>query len=570
MKPRAWLPFAAASLLVALVGALLPADSFYCMDAGPKILQTRAVLESSELPRAIPYPGLALDPDGLYLPDSMQRAGSGAVSIFPVLLPVLAAPVFALGGPRWLLLVPFLGSVVAAWLAGRLALSLAGPQEARLVATASLLATPLAFYALTFWEHAPGAALALAALLAAVHASDGESGPGAWALAGLLLALAAGMRSEYVVMLPIALVPLATRGCGRRWRSTAAASAGVAGGLAAVAALQKLVLGAWLPPHFAHNAALGKLPIHPAADWLAVLGKFLAPDAWSGAAVALWTAALVAALLPASRQRPATRVLAVLAAGGILLAAVMPPLLRWHGGMRPTAAFPHYTASATWLVLAALPAALAGPPPVRRAAARRLLGAAALWLMAASALVWPLHDDTMQWGARQWLAVSVIAVALMLTAPPAAGRWESVRRVVIAAAVAAGVGVNLLGFALLHHANWGNREMVRRLVAATTPGEPIVTDTQFLAEYAAFVWQEREILFCRDGAAFAALVERIAAGGAQEWSIAFVEPAPGGRRAFAAGEELRTSGGARFVRSGAVVAPAGSRELLLLRYRRTR
>jgi hypothetical protein len=568
VSARPWLPFAAAALLVAVVGALLPPTGFYCMDAGPKYLQTRAILESSELPRAIPYPGLALDPDGLYLPDSMQRAGSGVVSIFPVLLPLLAAPGLALGGPRWLLLVPFLGAVVAAWLAGRLALRLAGPREARLVTTVSLLATPLAFYALTFWEHAPGAALVLGALLAIVRAIDGEGGPGTWALAGALLALAAGMRTEYVVMLPLVLAPLATGGGGRRWTSTLAAGAGAAGGLATVAALQRLVLGAWLPPHFAHNAALGKLPVHPAGDWLALLGKFLAPDVWSGAAVALWAAALIAALLPASRQRKTTRVLTVLAAVGVLVAAVAPSLLRWLGGMRPTMAFPHYAVSVTWLVLAALPVAIAGPPPVRRAAARQVLGAAALWLIAASALLWPLNDDTMQWGARQWLAAILIAVVLMLTAPPAAGGWGRVRRAVIAAAVAAGIGVNLLGFALLHHATRGNEALVRRLLAATRPGAVIVTDTPFLPEYAAMAWQERKILYCRDGAAFAALLDRIAAGGPDEWFIAYVEHAPNRRHAFTAGEEIRAADGTRFVRTAADAGLTGGRELHVMRFRR--
>lgn len=566
MRVRELLPLAAAALLVAAVGAFLPGDGFYCMDAGPKILQTRALVESRELPRAFPYLGVGVDPEGRFLPDSMQRAGSGAVSIFPVLLPLLAAPALALGGERALLLAPFLGALAVAWLAGRLARRLSGPRAAAPVAAVCLLATPLGFYALTFWEHAPAAALALAALLALVGAADDEAGPRRWALAGALLALAAGMRTEYVVLLPLALAPLAIAPRGRRPAATAAALAGAAGGLAAVAALQRALLGSWLPPHLVHNAALGKLPVHLPGGWLAVLAKFLAPDAWTGAAVALWALALLAAVLPRTRRHGSTRALAVAAAGGVLVAGLAPPLLRWLGGARPTAAFAHYAVTPTWLALAALPAALAGEPDRRHAAARRLLGAAALWMVAASALVWPLHADTMQWGGRQWLLAAVIGVTLMLTAPPAPGAWGRVRRAAVATAIAAGVGVGALGFALLHHATRGNRALVQRLQAATRPDEVIVTDTQLLAEYAAHSWRERTILCCRDASDLAVAAGRLAAAGADGWALAWVE-APGPRLADAAGDRV-AAGGALFERVAVGAGAAGGRVLHVARYRR--
>ena len=564
---RSWLPLALAALPLALVAALLPADGFYCMDAGPKALQTAALLDSREVPRAFPYPGRTLDPQGDCLPDSMVRAGSGAVSLFPVLLPVLSAPALALGGPRALLLVPFLGAVAAAWLVGRLARRLAGPAAEAPAAVTALLATPLAFYALTYWEHAPACALALGALLALSRGCDGEGGTATWWLGGALLALAAGMRSELVVLLPLAVVPLAAAPRGRRIAAAVAAATGVAAGGAAVALLQRAVLGSWLPLHVARNASLGKLPLHPPGEWLALLVKFFAPDAWCGAAAIMWATALAVAVVPGLRRRTAALPLALAAAAAVPAAALLPAAVRWLGGAQPTAAFLPHTATPTWLVLAPLPAVLLLAAPAPRRPARVLLGCAAVWLVAASALVWPLPEDSAQWGARQWLVTVTAGTALLFGAPAAAGASRRLRRALVGGAAIAGALVTALGLALLLHAVRGNGALVARLLAATGPGEVIVTDTMYLPEFAAWAWRQRVLLYCRDAGRFRAVVDRMAAERTPAFSLAWVESPADRRHAIAGSDDVRSTDGTRWRRTEGAAEVVGGRELHVTRYR---
>jgi hypothetical protein len=565
---RPWLPLALAALPLALVAALLPADGFYCMDAGPKALQTVALLESREVPRAFPYPGRDLDPEGDCLPDSMVRAGSGAVSLFPVLLPVLSAPAYALGGGRALLLVPFFGAVAAAWLVGRLARRLAGPAAEAPAAVTALLATPLAFYALTYWEHAPACALALGALLALARGCDGEGGAASWWLGGALLALAAGMRSELVVLLPLALAPVVVAASRRRLAGVLTAAAGVAAGVGAIALLQRAVLGAWLPLHVTHNAALGKLPLHLPGEWVALLAKFFAPDGWCGAAAILWAAALIVAVLPGLRRRRAIALpLALAAAVAPAAAALLPAAVRWLGGVRPTAAFFPHAATPTWLALAPLPAVLLLSAPAARRPARVLLGGAAVWLVAASALLWPLPQDTAQWGARQWLPALCLGIALLFGTPADAGAHRRARAALLGGALVSGALVTALGVALLLHAVRGNGVLVARLLAATGPGEAVVTDTMYLPEFAAWSWRQRTFLYCRDRAVFTALVDRMAAARVATWSAAWVESPADRRHALPDDGEMRAVDGTRWELAGALVEVVGSRELHVTRYR---
>ena len=123
------------------------------------------------------------------------------VTTLPMLL--LGRPLFDLGGYRLTLLLPMLAAMAAAFASRALARGVVSPDRADAAGWTAFwvvgLASPMAVYALDFWEHAPGVACMLAAVVILGQVVDGARPP-AWALAaGALLGVAATMRTEAFV-----------------------------------------------------------------------------------------------------------------------------------------------------------------------------------------------------------------------------------------------------------------------------------------------------------------------------------------------------------------------------------
>jgi hypothetical protein len=538
-----------------LLGAALaiPSPSYFSGDTGAKVLQAEAIAAGGGRPYAIAYPAAAYDPRGELLPPSLRQARGGAVSIFPVLFALPSAGVIACAGVRALVLVPFAGGLLCALLAGVLAARLGAPARAPLAAAAALLATPLAFYTIAYWEHSVATALVLAAAVT-VCGSRGQR-PAAWLAAGALAALAAWTRTELAALLPMAALPLLRR----RPLAAAAAAGGAVAGLAAGAAAQWWATGSWLPLHVMQHVDRGFLSLSFAASRRAAVRALLAPDPWTAAALALWLAALAAAVRSPRVPPVWLRALAVCGALAPVAAALVPPVMRVLAGARPAAAFPGAAATATWCALAALPVTAAGGA-APRPAARRTVGLIACWLVIAPLLLLPVHGGY-QWGARFLLPACVLAVALACSGPLAAGSWGRVQRGALAAALAAGVAAQLWGVALLRHVARANRTFVQRLAELTEPGEVVVTDTFFLPELAAPIWEQRRFLYAATAPAAERLLDRLAAAGAPTWCHAWVEG--GGGRLLAP----EAAAGRGFAPEEAATRDVVNRTLHVIRYR---
>jgi hypothetical protein len=187
-------------------------------------------------------PGMTLDPDLGYWAEEWDPDGSvhpiyynaryGERWVNVTTLPMLyaALPLYELGGYRAALLLPMFGSVAAAFAARSLSRRLGGDDDtAWLTYWVVGLASPMAVYALDFWEHSWGVALMTWAvvLLWDVVASLA----GRWRLAlvaGALFGLSFTMRTETLVYFGITGLAVTTVLIRRRASAMRLVSSGAA------------------------------------------------------------------------------------------------------------------------------------------------------------------------------------------------------------------------------------------------------------------------------------------------------------------------------------------------------
>jgi hypothetical protein len=223
---------AAAVLVLAVYAAVLaamPKDAFWSPDEGAKFIQLHSVEWRDGFQYAIPYGGARIDPDFAFYPTHCRfedlypvpLPDGGVKFHWPIWFPFgtgLLVDAFGLSG---LYLLPLLSGWLVAVLAGYLIRA----WDARLTPLAILsvgLATPIAFFSVTFWEHTLATLFGVAALCV-VAASRPLHMRTLWVIAPLLLA-AAALRIE-MLLFAAALV------CGwlaaGRWSRAGAAGAAV-------------------------------------------------------------------------------------------------------------------------------------------------------------------------------------------------------------------------------------------------------------------------------------------------------------------------------------------------------
>jgi hypothetical protein len=153
-------------LIVALYAALglivLAPEAVYSGDIGVKYVQARALAQHRFGSLDIPYPGEVLDAEREFSPlrePFVMTTGGGTQAIFPPAGAVLYALPAAIGGIRGLVAVSLVAAAIILYSAWRLVPS---PLAAPLLLTLGI-ASPLWFYAVSGWEHAPAMAFGTAA-----------------------------------------------------------------------------------------------------------------------------------------------------------------------------------------------------------------------------------------------------------------------------------------------------------------------------------------------------------------------------------------------------------------------
>ena len=169
----------------------------YSGDIGVKFVQARALAESHLTSLDIPYRGEFLDPGREFVPlrpPFVMVSGGSTQAIFSPTSAVINAAAVAFAGMN--------GMILTSLAAGLIILAAAWRLSAREEATATLLgvgiASPLWFYAVSGWEHAPAVALSTSAFAVVVR-SPPRAGP---LLAGLCLGIGTTLRDEALLLAP--------------------------------------------------------------------------------------------------------------------------------------------------------------------------------------------------------------------------------------------------------------------------------------------------------------------------------------------------------------------------------
>jgi hypothetical protein len=450
-------------------------------DTGGKLATLHSMESRGSLEPDIGYWAARYDPRGHLHPLYYTvHVGDHWVNVTTLPMLYLAYPLYRLGGERAVLILPMLGAVLAALAARALA-------ERMRVGSgwwafwAIGLATPIALYALDFWEHAPGVAAVLWGIVFVIDVIERRAGWRGALAAGALFGLAATMRTEALVYALVATAVMCAlhRKRGGTTRSAcglgAVTTLGLAVPLLANQVLEHLILGTGLRAGRAagtvHNAAGGVgRRVEEALQTTVGLDRFPGSADWQlGAAI---VAIVVVAAFVLTRQdgrKPLVVALAVVAMASVYA-------LRFSDGLGFVPG-----------LLTASPLAVAGLAVAWRAAPNRTLVCVAL---AALPLVWATEFSggaTAQWGGRYVLvsgALLAIAGVVVLSS------WG---RVATAILIAASVGVTATGIAWLSTRSHTAADAMEQIVARHD--DVLVSDVQHvLREGGAFYEPDRHWL----------------------------------------------------------------------------
>jgi len=559
---------ASAVLLLAVLTAL-PATSFFSADSGPKYWQCLAIAGRDGGGSGFEYPASSLDPDRRHIPPFTAPAGDRLASVYPVLFPLIAAVPQLVVGDRGMRLLPWVAALLAAWLTGRLAGTLRGGPTCWTTAALALAATPLAFYAVAFWEHSLASAMVVAGLALVVEDRDAlANGSWRWVGLGLLVGLGGWVRTEVVFLVPLVLAAAVLGPRRSRLRCAAGSLAGCAVGLAVGSAVQRLAIGSWLPVHVSYHLRSSFL-VHPylTSRWSSFV-QFVAPHWTCGVAAVVWMTSLaVVVARPGSRSRSG-QIWALAAIITAMVAAVLAPAIRWLDGARPTDAFPVSAPASTWIVLSALPLLLWGQQRSELVArGRLLLAAVGVWSIVT--VFGARQIRSFEWGSRLFLTAVLLLVAVGASFRPVDGAWRRTRRVALVVVAAAGIAVQGLGLVLLRHGVTVHERLHAEIVACTDVGEPIVTDAYMVPLLSGRDWWSRRYLYATGDQGVARVAAACASEAVQRWTYANLTERPDEDRS--PGRPVVVgSDGSRWTMTHRLARPIGSEWLHLARYRRDR
>lgn len=250
IKPRlVLLGIVVAYALLGLV-VLSPA-AVYSGDIGVKFVQARSLAANGFASLNLAYPGEFLDPSREFFPlrpPFILAAGAETQSIFSPASALINAAAVSVAGITGMTIVSLLAAAVVLYCT----MKLAEPRLRPAILLALGVGSPLWFYAISGWEHAPAMALSTAAFAVAVVSRRRR----AMVAAGLLLGAGAALRDEVLLLLPGLLLMM-----WLRQRSRTAVAAGLLGTAAAVMATAAVDVVWFSRPVAAHlRSAVHLLP----------------------------------------------------------------------------------------------------------------------------------------------------------------------------------------------------------------------------------------------------------------------------------------------------------------------
>jgi hypothetical protein len=474
VRARTAILIVAATLIAAR--SLLPAGVFWISDAGNKYLVAENFVAGGFAHVAIGYPAAELDPGFRWFPtagEHFRRVGAQFFSIVSFVFPLLNAPFVALLGEAGATILPLLGGIGVLALVPRIARA-AGVRDDAATIVAVALATPLAFYALDFWENTLAAFLALAAIALLLRQR-------AW-LAGGAVGLSCALREEGYVF----LVALGIAVAMRERRAALRLLAGAAAVIVPLLVAQQLIYGNPLGLHLAvHTAADGiALPERLARNVFYFLLQFHERTGLAGVlALAPVAAIIVGAVGAGERARLVAQsaVLVAAAAGLALIVLHGDPITNTRYTQGLLLFLPFSVLFATrWREL------VSGGPD-RTDDVVRLLARTVCIYVAVMPLVLRANWSGIIWGPRYFVVITPLLVIVSLAAIDRSRRARAMAVALFAVAIA----LELHGLVLLQR----KLAATARLRDAVRGAAPVVvTDVFWLPEELGSLYFEKQIL----------------------------------------------------------------------------
>lgn len=492
-------------------------------DGGVKLWQVQGILHSGDLNAPLDYPGAIYDPDHQYAPFvepwAMWYQGKPYTEYTSPFI-WASVPLYALFGHAGLMLLPwFCGMlliVMSAWLAWRVR----PDRSAALAPIVIGFGSPLLVYSLEFWEHTPGTALAVFALVGVIKALDSRRR--AWWLiaAGAAIGLSLTMRAELYVY-PLALViGLLFIRSARRLPLIRSTMWLAIGGLLTIGpwwVYQFVTWGSPFGPRLQQN-----VPVLGGTEMLARLGDTTGRN-WSmlfpadGDGVTVLALLLVAWVLIAVLTWALRRKLVWFADVGFWLGVALSVVIavlvigRLAQGQRPDdllTAFP--------IVLLLILSAPRGVPPKSKTQnlksdILRFLTVVPLAFVALVILISPFHGG-IQWGPR--FLLPIIPPLTVVLIDRWAGLWGAISRaarvglaVAFIALLAAGCYSTWLGVKFMQDGQISSEFMSE--VIRQSPERVVVADVWFLPQMAPYTFGEKIWLMAEDDQKMFQLLQRL-------------------------------------------------------------
>jgi hypothetical protein len=485
---------AATALALVWLASGLPAGAFFSGDSGVKLIATLDAIAHPSRPFEADLPRIG-DRTTTFVDPMVVPHGGHAHVLQSPLFPPLTAPLVAAFGLRGAYIWPAVAFVALVPLCAATRRQLLPDTSWPLLAWIVVVANPLFFYALEFWEHAPAVALLVAGTTVVAPSFDGAGGRTRVALGGALVGGGILLRPEAAwYAAGLVLGP-------RRWLPFGGGAAAL---LLPGAAANYVHFGNPLGAHA--SAVLSPVGteflgarLERALDWV-----FL--DSTLGGAGLL----LVFGARFAGRFAVDLRARQVMSLVGAAIVAVVAA----QRGLQSQAMVQGFPLA----LLALMPARTASTNAVR-------LGVAAMVAVVGIVLTAP-NDGGAQWGSRYLL---VAAPPLLLLAGRGAteaisdGRWRTSRIALLGVVLLAGAMTSRAAYQELRGTKRNYEGLVTAVSAAVAPGGVIVTNAWWLDQIAAALHGTRTFLYVQDEAAASRAFEELRSGGVDAVTLAWSE-----------------------------------------------
>jgi hypothetical protein len=479
----AWV--AIASIASTYLAASMPAEGFFSGDSGVKLIAARNAIDHPSRPFEVDLPVIDGQPVS-YLDRFFEVHGDHAHALQSPLFPVLSAFPIAAIGLRGAYVLPLLSFVAMIPLLNVIRRHSGSSNTLGFLIVLAIFASPVFFYGLEFWEHAPATACVTAST-ALVFADPGRG----WR--ARQFAVAAGLLCGVAILLrPEALwYAVALAWVSRRRDVSLAFGLGGAAVLIPFAAANFIHSGNVAGPHATANfAAFGN-------HWLAArrhrLALWLVPAAPAGfIGITLVGAAWISSFAGYERRR--RQILALL--GGAVLAVA--------------AARGAFGLDSLWTAWPA--GALLFVPFPKTSGTRRL------WFLALFSLgaIWltSTHDGGAQWGPRFLLVSTPPLIVLSSYAAKDAfafGYGQRLRQALVVIVVLAGLWSTRAAYRDLRATKQYYARVVRATESLTEPHGYVISDVWWYDQIVAALYGSRTFLYSSNAASANKVLEQLAA-----------------------------------------------------------